>query len=330
LKNTQLIDQFERPVRYFRISITDRCNLQCLYCTPNELIPKLSHRDILSYEEILHLVHIGVKLGISKVRVTGGEPLVRKGVYGFLKALTSIEGLSDVSLTTNGVLIANAMESIQSAGIKRFNISLDTLKRSRYQEITGRDYFDRVWAGIMTAHEAGIHPVKLNIVALRGVNDDEILDFAKLTYSYPFHIRFIEYMPIGSTNARIGSGILTPEIKHHIESLGPLIPKNKSAFDGPAEYFQLEGAIGHIGFISPLSHHFCSRCNRIRLTASGQLRPCLLSDFEVDIKQPLRNGASDDELAAILRSAVSQKQASHQMMQTDSGRICTQMSTIGG
>ena len=301
-----------------------------MYCMPHDLIPKLSHHDILRYEEILRIVRISIRLGISKVRITGGEPLVRKGVYDFLKKLTAIKGLFDVSLTTNGVLLRDNIDKLRSAGIKRINISLDTLNKHKYAQITGHDYFSQVWEGIVRAHQLGIHPIKINIVALRGVNDDEILDFARLSLSYPFHIRFIEHMPIGNANIREDSNILTPEIKHHIHSLGNLIPRKAGPYDGPAEYFQFEGAKGQIGFISAISHHFCHQCNRIRLTASGQLRPCLLSDDQVDIKGPIRNGASDIKLAEILKKAVSRKQQAHQVMTDDSVTISTQMSSIGG
>ncbi len=200
----KLIDPYNRHLNYLRISITDRCNLKCIYCVPRDLIPRLSHDDILTYEEILRLVRIGIKLGISKIRVTGGEPLVRKGVYGFLSDLSGIDGLADLSLTTNGVSLKANLKKIKAAGIKRINISLDTLNRAKFERITGFNLFDQVWQGIEMALEMGFHPIKLNIVALNGINDDELTDMARLSFEYPLHIRFIEYMPIGES--QIGNG----------------------------------------------------------------------------------------------------------------------------
>ena len=214
LSKSKLIDRYCRHLNYLRISITDRCNLRCIYCVPRDLMQKLPHKEILSYEEILRIVKIGVRLGISKVRITGGEPLVRKGVYDFLEELTEIDELVDVSLTTNGVLLKDNIEKIKSAGIKRINISLDSLTRQKYKKITGNDYFDQVWEGIELAHKTGFDPIKLNVVALYGLNDNELTDFANLSFSYPFHIRFIEYMPIGTVGIKIDRRLLTLEIKN--------------------------------------------------------------------------------------------------------------------
>lgn len=330
LLDTGIKDKYDRQIDYFRISITDRCNLNCMYCVPHDLIPKLPHGDILKYEEILRLVRIGVRLGITKVRITGGEPLVRKGVYRFLSELTAVDGLEDLSLTTNGVFLRDNVEKIMSAGIQRINISIDTLRRDRFLEITGQDHLKQVREGIELAHRMGIGPIKLNVVALRGINDDEILDFAKLSFSYPFHIRFIEHMAIGNTRVRIDDNILAPEIRERIGGLGKLNPVEKGKHDGPAELYQIEGAKGQIGFITALSNHFCHLCNRIRLTASGQLRPCLLSDYEEDLKGPMRSGCSDEELAAIFRGSAGRKGIEHQMTQDPATRVDSQMSTIGG
>ncbi|MBW2200684.1 MAG: GTP 3',8-cyclase MoaA, partial [Deltaproteobacteria bacterium] len=267
LQHIKLIDKYNRNLNYLRISITDRCNLQCIYCVPRNLIPKLPHEQILRYEEILRIVRLGVRLGITKIRVTGGEPLVRKGVYDFLAELTKINGLLDISLTTNGILLKENIPKIISAGIKRINISLDTLDRKKFKEITGYDRFHQVWEGIELAQRSGIDPIKLNVVALRGINDDEFADIARLSFSYPFHIRFIEYMPIGSTRRRIDAPVLVPEIKNRLNVLGRLVPVENGMNDGPAERYKFEGSKGEIGFISALSHHFCDRCNRLRLTA---------------------------------------------------------------
>ena len=197
MPNRKLIDAYNRRLNYLRISITDRCNLKCIYCVPKDFIPRLPHDEILRYEEILRIVNVGVDLGITKVRVTGGEPLVRKGVYDFLGQLTRIKGLTDVALTTNGIFLKENIEKIKSANIKRINISLDTLDREKYAKTTGLDKFQQVWQGIELAHKSGFDPIKINVVALRGINEDELTSFARLSLSHPVHIRFIEYLPIG-------------------------------------------------------------------------------------------------------------------------------------
>lgn len=326
--NQKLIDPHNRVLNYLRVSITDRCNLRCVYCVPREEIPRLCHDQILRYEEILRLIRIGSGMGIKKVRITGGEPLVRKGVYEFLTELEGIGGLSDVSLTTNGVLLAENTDRIQAAGIRRINVSLDTLDRRKYREITGHDQFDRVWRGILHAHERGLGPIKINVVALRGVNEDELIDFARLSFSYPFHFRFIEQMPIGHSSINFDAHLLAPEIKARLGSLGRLIPVEKGVYDGPAERFKFKDAVGEVGFIRPLSRHFCAYCNRLRLTASGQLRTCLLSDHQVDLKGPMRRGCSDGELARILLNAVRHKPSAHHLSGND--HVSGQMSAIGG
>ena len=327
---SKLIDNFNRHLNYLRISITDRCNLQCRYCEPKDLIPKLSHADILTYEEILRVVRIATRLGISKVRVTGGEPLVRKGVYDFLHELTATAGLKDVSLTTNGVLLKDNLEKIQAAGISRINISLDTLNPVKYQEITGFDKFNRVWQGIEKAHQMGFYPIKLNIVALKGINDEEFIEMARLSFQYPFHIRFIELMPIGHSDFNPDSLLLAPEIKSRISDLGNLVAVQEDENDGPARRYKYENAIGEIGFIPALSQHFCNKCNRLRLTASGQLRPCLLSDHQEDLKEAVRKNCSDQQLADIFIKAVRHKPSDHNLVAKNPARICAQMRAIGG
>jgi len=325
-----LIDNYARHLKYLRISVTDRCNLRCQYCTPRGLIPKLTHADILTYEEIMRVIKTGVRLGINKVRVTGGEPLVRKGIFGFLETLCAVEGLNDISLTTNAVTLKKHVMEIKAAGIKRLNISLDTLDRTRFKQITGRNSFDQVWDGIMAAHELDFKPIKINVVAMAGVNEDELEKLAALTFEYPFHVRFIELMPIGENNVGTTGRLLTPDIKKRIESLGELVPVKPGALDGPAERFRIKGAFGEVGFISALSHHFCKTCNRLRLTAGGQLRPCLLSDRQVDLKAHLRGSASDDELAGLFIAAVKLKLAHHGLADTLPTKVVGQMSSIGG
>ena len=330
LADLKLIDPYNRHLNYLRISITDRCNLKCIYCVPRDLIPRLSHDEILTYEEILRLVRIGIRLGISKIRVTGGEPLVRKGVYGFLTDLSGLDGLADLSLTTNGVSLKTNLNKIKAAGINRINISLDTLNRTKFEHITGLDLFDQVWQGIEMALEMGFHPIKLNIVALKGINDDELTDMARLSFDYPLHIRFIEYMPMGESQIGNGPLLLAPEIKRRISVLGRLIPVQNTKNDGPAQRYHFEGAAGEIGFIHALSHHFCDRCNRLRLTARGQLRPCLLSDHHEDVRGIMRTGGTDEQLAEVFFKAVRHKPSDHNLAIQNPSRVCGQMSSIGG
>ena len=327
---TELVDKYNRHLNYLRISITDRCNLRCLYCAPGGLVPKLAHDEILRYEEILRVIRIGVSLGISKVRLTGGEPLMRAGVYEFLKELSSVDGLSDISLTTNGVMLLENIEKIEAAGIKRINISLDTLNREKFKYITGYDRFDQVWSGIEKAYAHGFDPIKLNVVALKGYNDDEFVDLARLSTTYPFHIRFIEYMPIGNPLMKSGDYILAPDIQSRLSVLGDLVPVERKGMDGPAQRYRLKDARGEIGFIQAMSQHFCHTCNRLRLTANGQLRPCLLSDKQLDIRSPLRSGCSDDELKAVFFRAVQYKHESHLSAPGSPFRVHDAMSDIGG
>ena len=330
MADLKLIDPYNRHLNYLRISITDRCNLKCIYCVPRDLVPRLSHDEIMTYEEILRLVRIGLRLGISKIRVTGGEPLVRKGVYDFLTDLSQLEGLADLSLTTNGVALKANLKKIKAAGIKRINISLDTLSRTKFEHITGLDLFDQVWQGIEMALEMGFQPIKLNIVALNGVNDDELANMARLSLDYPLHIRFIEYMPIGESQIGNGPLLLAPEIKKRISVLGNLIPVPNALSDGPAQRYHIEGAAGEIGFIHALSHHFCDRCNRLRLTARGQLRPCLLSDHHEDVRGIMRSGGTDEQLAEVFFKAVDHKPSDHNLASQNPSGVCSQMSSIGG
>jgi cyclic pyranopterin phosphate synthase len=330
VNDSKLIDKCNRHLNYLRISITDRCNLQCRYCVPDDLIPKLSHSEILTYEEILRVVRVATRLGISKVRVTGGEPLVRKGVYGFFEKLIATEGLKDVSLTTNGVLLKDNLLNIKSAGIARINVSLDTLNRKKYRQITGYDEFDRVWRGIEKAHEMGFYPIKLNIVALKGINDDELVEMARLSFRYPFHVRFIEYMPMGRSDFNEDSLLLVPEIKERISAIGNLAAVQGVQHDGPAQRYKFNDAKGEVGFISALSQHFCNKCNRLRLTASGHLRPCLLADHQEDLKSLLRKGCSDQELTNIFFRAIQHKPSDHNLAVKNPTRVCSQMRAIGG
>ncbi len=329
--NHQLIDRYRRHLNYLRVSITDRCNLRCLYCNPEDKIPKLPHSEILSYEEILRIVGVGVDLGITKVRVTGGEPLLRKDVCDLLSSLSAIDTISDVSLTTNAVLLEPLLPEIWAAGVRRLNISLDSLDANKYREITGRNYFETVWRAIEAAHAMGFSPIKINVVALQGYNDRDIAALARLSIDRPFHVRFIEYMPIGFVDMQKERYLSSAQIKSRLTGIAPLGLVDSDVSDGPAQRYRFEGGLGEIGFISAMSHHFCGTCNRLRLTASGRLRACLMSDQEVDLKGPLRRGASDEQLATLFHQAVQHKPARHHMDKSRPVRNTTcPMSSIGG
>lgn len=324
---TRLSDSFQRPLNYLRISVTDRCNLRCIYCMPSEGIPLMSHQDILSYEEICIVAQAAAELGIVKVRLTGGEPLVRSKVTNLLAMLARIEGIDDISLTTNAVLLQRYADELKSAGLRRVNVSLDSLRSDRFHRITRMGNLDDVLRGIEAARQAGLNPVKTNTVVIRGTNDDEVLDFARLTIEGEWHVRFIEYMPF--PNSEKADHLLVPvsEIKQRIETLGELEPSLSSG-GGPARYFRLPGARGTIGFISPVSEHFCRACNRLRLTADGKLRPCLFSDEEIDLREPLRQGATADDIKRLIQEAASCKPEGHKL---GAGITCERfMVQIGG
>lgn len=328
----KLMDSFGRTISYLRLSITDRCNLRCRYCKPEKSPAFLAHADILTYEELLRLTKIAVGLGIRKVRVTGGEPLVRRGVTAFLSELAQIQGLEDVSLTTNGVLLKKHIEHIHGSAIHRINISLDTLRREKYRQITGTDAFDDVWKAIELARAMEFDPIKINMVVIKGFNDDEVDDMALLARSYPYHIRFIEYMPVGGNQANAIRYIVPiSTIRNRIETdIGKLMPVSKGIHDGPAERYKFENGVGEIGFIGSMSNHFCNSCNRLRLTANGYLRPCLLSNTQQDIKTPMRAGATDVELEGIVLNTVHQKPSQHLFSSGSGAVIWDQMSAIGG
>ncbi|MBW1974811.1 MAG: GTP 3',8-cyclase MoaA [Deltaproteobacteria bacterium] len=306
-------DSYGRIIDYLRISVTDRCNLRCIYCMPESGVPKLSHEEILTYEEILRFVRVAAGLGITKVRLTGGEPLIRKGFVDFCKRVVEIMGVGRVSLTTNGVLLAPFANQLYDAGIHRINVSLDTLKPDRFARITRRDLFHRVWNGIMEAHRCGFYPVKINVVAMKGINDDEIEDLAALTFEYPFHVRFIEFMPFSPEDKWTSHFISADEIYSRLRKLGKLLPTVSKNSNGPARYFQFLGAPGKIGIISPISHHFCATCNRLRLTADGMLRTCLFSVEEIDFKTILRTNEDDSFLAKQIIKALQNKPAKHSL-----------------
>jgi len=299
-----IFDSFHRPINYLRISVTDRCNLSCIYCRPEgRKLPLLPRSEILSFEEIAEIASAAAKLGISKLRITGGEPLVREGICDLIRMLSRIPGIDDLSMTTNGTLLGKFARRLREAGLKRVNVSLDSLRRERYKRITRADALHNVLSGIEEARKAGLEPVKINVVVMRGVNDDEILDFARLVIEEGWHIRFIEFMPTPSAN---NPEWLVPvrEMKSRIEEkFGELLPADPRGA-GPAECFRIKGGEGTLGFIGAMTTHICFRCNRIRLTPDGKLRPCLLSPIEIDVKSILRSGG---EIERKIREAVLKK-----------------------
>ena len=331
----ELIDTFSRTISYLRLSLTDRCNLRCVYCMPVDQkggLKMLKHEELLTYEELLRIVELVVGMGMNKIRLTGGEPLVRKGVMDFITSLSEIEGLDEIRLTTNGVLLHEKATGLYDAGIRKLNISLDTMRPERFRKITGADLFDQVWKGIKTAGELGFD-VKLNVVAMRGVNDDEFVEFARLVLNTPYQVRFIEFMPVGNDSTwKEASYISSSDLQELIATLGTLEALPGRRMDGPARVYTLtteDGLQGTVGFISPISHHFCDTCNRLRLTSAGRLRACLLHDKEADLKALLRQGATDDEIRRLIRKTILDKPKGHTLAE-DQVNCSGQMSRIGG
>lgn len=299
-------DSFQRPINYLRISVTDRCNLRCTYCMPAEGVSLVPHSELLTYEEISSVARVAAEIGINKIRISGGEPLVRLKLVNLIEMLSQIEGIDELSMTTNGTLLAYFAADLRKAGLKRVNISLDTLKRDRYRGITGCDKLPEVLQGIQAAHNAGLEPVKINVVVMRGINDDEILDFAKLSRDEGWHVRFIELMPLVN-KIENHDFVSVKEMLLPIASLGRLEPCSSPLGNGPATYYRLPEGKGTIGFISPVSEHFCFKCNRLRLTADGRLLPCLLSDEEVDLRASLRDRVPIEEIKRLLLQAIALK-----------------------
>jgi cyclic pyranopterin phosphate synthase len=324
-------DAYERPIQYLRVSVTDRCNLRCVYCMPEEGVAKLYRQEILRNEEIVRIVRIAVETGFVHIRLTGGEPLVRKGIVDLVAELARIPGMDDLSMTTNGVLLRQYAEPLARAGLRRINLSLDTLRPERFRQITRWGNLEDVLAGREAALAAGLRPVKINMVVVRGLNDDEVVDMAQKTVEPDWHIRFIEVMPLGAGVHWSGDGVVpSAEIRARIEeALGPLMPVHGEVGIGPARYYRLLGAAGTVGFISAVTEHFCHLCNRLRLTSDGRLLPCLLSGAIIDLRTPLRNGATDEELRALFMQAVVAKPRGHTLAEGNPP-VSLPMSHIGG
>lgn len=325
----KLIDSHGRRINYLRLSVTDRCNLRCSYCMPPEGIPRLQHGDMLSYEELFRVAQEAVSLGVEKIRITGGEPLVRKGVIGFIEHLAAIPGLKELVLTTNGILLRELAQPLRDAGVQRLNISLDSMNPATFSTITRGGDLACVLDGIAAAEQAGFPPVKINMVVMRGVNDHELLDFAALTLKKPYTVRFIEYMPTLQDSEWDSHVVEGHEILSRLEQEFSLLPLVSAEMAGPSRNFKISGAQGAIGIITPISGHFCESCNRIRVTASGQVKGCLFANEAIDIKPSLRN-AEDRELREIMRRIVREKPGRHHLVEKDSEYDIVAMSRIGG
>ena len=323
-----LVDQFGRRIEYLRISVTDRCNFRCLYCMPVEGLEWLPKSEILSYEEITSIVAQLAPLGLRRVRITGGEPTIRPQLERLVAQLRAVPGIEDLALSTNGVKLEAMAGSLRSAGLDRVNMSADSLRPERIAAIARRSLpFDPVRAAL-AAQRAGLDPIKINVVVMRGINDDEVEDFARLTLEHPWHVRFIELMPVGDLRSLTWDHVVpSDEILDRLARLGPLQPASApSRGNGPAKYHRLGDAPGTIGVITPMTHTYCETCNRVRLTADGRLRTCLFGDHEVNLRDPLRRG---EDLVPLYAQALAEKPREHALLQMKVGGLRA-LSEVGG
>lgn len=309
-----MFDRYQRKIEYVRISLTDRCNLRCRYCMPEEGVEKLQHEDILRFDEIVRIVRALASLGVRKVRLTGGEPLIRRNIVELVREIHAVPGIETIAMTTNGVMLADMAENLVQAGLTGINISLDTLKAASFTELTRRPFFTRVEDGIEAIAATGLKDVKFNCVPIAGVNEEELPDLvARFTRERPWKFRFIELMPIGCAYEAGFTGVPMAEVRSQLEaSFGPLRPVlPEHGVHGPAVYYQAAGFAGQIGFIDAMEHQFCSSCNRVRLTAEGFLKLCLNARTGVDLRHLLRSGMSDEELRQALQQAIYCKPQEH-------------------
>ena len=325
-----MLDEFGRTIDYLRISVTDRCNLRCIYCMPEEGVETLSHFDILSYEETLRLARIFSELGITTIRLTGGEPLVRRGIESLAKEIHDLPGITEVGITTNAIALPDKFEGILASGINNINISLDTLNPVKFEKITRRPGLEKVLEAIDLCVENGIN-TKINCVAMKGVNDDDFLDLVSLAKDKPISVRFIEYMPVGKNDFE--KMVPSDEIIKMIEDkYGKMFLDHETHGKGPATYYKIEGFKGTVGFISAMSHCFCDSCNRLRLTAEGYLKLCLQYDIGIDLRKLMREGKSDEEIKNAILDAVQKKPKQHTFNNYDDAENIEEkgMSKIGG
>jgi len=323
-----LTDSYGRKINYLRLSVTDRCNMRCLYCMPPGGIGKLKHEDILSYEELLLVAEAAVNNGIEKIRITGGEPLVRKGILGFIERVAAIPGLRQLVLTTNALNLAEMASDLRLAGVQRLNISLDSLKPGTFADITRGADLGRVLRGIEAAEGVGFK-VKLNMVAMAGINDDEILEFVALTLGRGITVRFIEYMPAIRESGWESRVIPGSELLRRVGERYRFSVEEREGMAGPAQIFRIEGAMGTFGIITPVTGHFCAECNRIRVTSSGKVRSCLFSDDSLDLR-PLLASGDRQGVEAALRAVVTCKPRNHALTESDAGYTPFAMAAIGG
>jgi len=330
-ERTQLLDGHGRAISDLRLSVTDRCTFRCRYCMPAEGMRWLDRADLLSFEEIERLVRVLVEMGIRDVRLTGGEPLVRRELPRLAAMLAAIPGLHELALTTNGFALEQQARALVAAGINRFNVSVDSLQRERFSEMTRRDVLGRVLRGLETlASFPQAHPIKVNAVAMRGFTEAEVIPFAHFAHEHPYEVRFIEFMPLDADHAWSPDDVLTgEEIRAAIHAVFPLEPEPRSP-SATARTFRFADGRGRIGFVNPVSEPFCGDCNRIRVTADGQLRTCLFSLRETDLRAVLRGGADDDELERVLRDAVWRKELKHHIGDAGFVQPDRTMSAIGG
>ena len=309
-----MIDQFGRRVEYVRVSVTDKCNLRCVYCMPLDGLDWLKRESLLSYEEIASVLRTLAGMGLEKVRITGGEPLVRKDLPRLVGMVAEIPGIVDISLSTNAVLLADQAQALRDAGIQRVNVSLDSLQEERVDAIARRPgSFGRIMEGLEAAEAVGFDPIKINVVLIGGQNDDEIEDFALISRNRPWHVRFIELMPTGSNlDLSADNFVSCQEALARIRRMGSIEPVDGPAGNGPATYFRFPGAAGTVGVITPMSHNYCDRCNRMRLTADGQLRPCLFGSIQTNLRDPLRAGA---DLVPLIEETLRIKPERHYLIQ---------------
>jgi len=334
----ELVDRFGREITYMRVSVTDKCNLRCVYCMPEEGVKARAHGEMLTMEEFARVVRIASTMGISRVRITGGEPLARKGVVSLVRAVAAIPGIRDISMTTNATMLVPVADELGRAGLKRVNISLDSLKPDTYARLTRRGDLASAVVGIHAAERAGLRPIRLNAVVLRGINSDEIESLAALTLKHCWDVRFIEFMPFWGNGGLFGEECVVPidEIRRRVLAMGVEDRSAQRAAapgenrSGPASYLRLRGGLGRVGFISRDGDEFCAACNRIRLTADGMFRPCLLSETSIDVKTALRSGADDNVVADLIRRAVAAKPESGRSRGADGGWEARPLSQIGG
>jgi cyclic pyranopterin phosphate synthase len=324
------LDRFGRKIHYLRISLTDHCNLRCVYCMPEDMTFR-PNAEMMQDDEVLTLVHLFARLGFDKIRLTGGEPTVRAHVVDLVRGIAASPGIRSLSMTTNGVLLGKLAAPLAQAGLQRVNISLDTLDPERFRRVTRWGKLEQVWEGILAAELAGLTPVKINAVVMRGYNEADVVDMARLSLDHPWQVRFIEMMPFaGATEFQLTQVVKASEMKARIEqAVGPLEPINNGELDGEAQVYRLPGACGEVGFISSVTAPFCSACTRARLTADGRLRLCLLRDKEVDLLKPLREGATEEDLRQIVLGGIWNKPWGHGLAEGDFATNRT-MSEIGG